>query len=77
MLFPPQVLRATARLSTTLLYIPLMYTVVEVFNCKGEWAATGWACFTGAHAVLSVGAVVIAVCFSFFAFVGTSRSRSS
>jgi hypothetical protein len=65
-----QVLRATARLSTTILYIPLMTSVVEVFNCRGTWAATGWTCFAGPHSVLCILAGTVAVCFSFFAFVG-------
>ncbi len=69
-----QVLRATAKLSTTILYIPLVSTVVQLFNCHSTWAATGWTCYSGPHLVLAAIASVVIFCFSVFAFVGTSAS---
>ncbi len=65
-------LRATAKLSTSILYIPLVSTVVRLFNCKGTWTETGLQCFTGVHLIVCIISAVIIACFSFFSFVGGS-----
>ena len=67
-----QVLRAVATLSTTIMYIPLVSTIIEVFNCKETWDITGWPCYTGIHLAVSVTAAIVAFGFSIFSFVGTS-----
>ena len=65
-----QVLRSVATLSTTIMYIPLVSTVIGVYNCSNTWEMTGWTCFAGAHLALAVGTAVVILTFSCFSFVG-------
>ncbi len=67
-----QVLRATAKLSTTVLYIPLVTVVAEVFDCSGTWSAAPWPCYRTTHLALCIIASVIVAGFSVFAFAGGS-----
>ncbi len=72
-----QVLRATAKLSTTILYIPLVTTVVQLFNCNtqtNKWEVTGWTCYTGVHLVIAIIAAVAILCFSVFSFAGNLQA---
>ncbi len=66
-----------AKLSTTILYIPLVSTTLEMFNCVDTWQLTGWECFTGMHmlAVVVAGVVTGTLCFSIFSFIGTVPTR--
>jgi hypothetical protein len=69
----PQALRATSKLSTTIFYIPLVTTVVHLFNCKqgGKWDTVNtWQCYQGPHLALCIIAVPIVVGFSVFAILG-------
>ncbi len=71
---PSQVLRATAKLSTTIFYIPLVTTVVRLFDCvPGDpWdMATFLQCFQGVHLVLCIISIVVILAFSVFSFIGT------
>ena len=72
-----QVLRAVATLSTTIMYIPLVSTIIEVFNCKETWEITGWSCYTGIHLAVSVITAFVVFAFSIFSFVGASRAPYS
>ena len=63
-------LRATAKLSTTIFYIPLVTTVVKLFDCSGTWGIADWQCFSGIHLFLSLIATVVILAFSTFAFIG-------
>jgi hypothetical protein len=67
----PQVLRATATLSTTVMFIPLVTTVVQLFNCHGTWGTVpSWQCFTSTHLAFCVVGAATILCFSVFSFVG-------
>ncbi len=68
-----QVLRATAKLSTTIFYIPLVSSVMHLFNCvPGDvWDVEDtWQCYSGVHLVMSIISIVVILCFSLFAFIG-------
>jgi hypothetical protein len=69
-----QVLRATAKLSTTIFYIPLVTTVVKLFDCSGTWGIANWQCFSGVHLTLVVIAAIVILAFSAFAFIGACYS---
>ena len=71
-----QVLRSVATLSTTIMYIPLVSTVIGVYNCSDTWEMTGWTCYAGAHLVLAIGSAVVILSFSCFSFVGTTSTMS-
>ena len=68
-----QVLRATAKLSTTIFYIPLVTTVVHLFDCHGTWGVVPWKCYTGVHLTTSIIAGVVILAFSAFSFIGASH----
>jgi hypothetical protein len=72
-----QVLRATAKLSTTIFYIPLVTTVVHLFDCHGTWGVVSWKCYTGVHLVTSIIAGVVILAFSAFSFIGASRTHTA
>lgn len=80
MLFAPvamaaQVLRTTATLSTTALFIPLTDAMLRVFECNDAdtWLNTSWRCFTGVHLALTFAVCVVAIAFAAFALLGTQR----
>ena len=66
-----QALRAVAKLSTTILYIPLVSTTLELFNCVDTWELTGWHCYSGVHLVAVAVAATVTLAFSIFSFIGT------
>jgi hypothetical protein len=72
----PQLLRMTAMLSTTALFIPLMSTMLHVFACDSTWLSTGWQCFQGVHLVLVFAVACIALLFAGFALIGPYSFRS-
>lgn len=65
-----QILRTTATLSTTALFIPLMGHLMAVFNCEGKWLQTGWECYQGSHLGLVMATLVIVVMFTMFSLIG-------
>jgi hypothetical protein len=73
-----QVLRATATLSTTVMFIPLVTTVVQLFNCRGTWGTVpSWQCFTSTHLMFCIVGAATIICFSAFSFVGTCHVLDS
>ncbi|KAA0152619.1 hypothetical protein FNF29_03846 [Cafeteria roenbergensis] len=64
--WPIKLLRTTAQLSTTALFIPLVSVLTNIFRCPpGEtWATTGWECWGGSHGVV---ATLVAILISLFA----------
>jgi hypothetical protein len=66
-----QVLRQIARLSTTVLFIPLLRVLVTIFACtSGEWMSSGLVCFHTWHAVAALGIGVLVALFSVFSLLG-------
>ena len=53
-------------LSSSVLFIPLLYNAFEVFQCNPVtdlWLTSGWQCKTGLHAAVLVLAVVMSLAF--------------
>jgi len=59
-IWPLKVLRTTAQISTTVLFIPLSSLMMSVYRCTPNetWPGTNWQCWHGAHVVI-VGIVSI------------------
>ncbi len=67
---PLGVLQGTSFLldiSSTMLFIPVMYNAFDVVNCpSGEhWLSSGWACNTGVHAAFIAFVSILSVAFVF------------
>ena len=71
-----QILRTTATLSTTALFLPLMGKLMAVFDCETEWLTTSWKCFEGSHLGMVLGATIIVVLFTVFSLIGTPALRN-
>lgn len=71
-----QILRTTATLSTTALFIPLMGKLMAVFDCETEWLTTSWKCFEGSHLGMVLGTAIIVVLFTVFSLIGTPAARN-
>lgn len=55
-------------LSSSVLYIPVMYNSMHVYTCKVTWLDTGLACYTGLHLTIAlILPVILALYFSLIA----------
>lgn len=56
--FLSQILRASTRLTSGVLFIPIVTNALRPLECQHTWLHTGWACYQSAQLAL----VIISIC---------------
>ncbi len=65
-----QMLRMTALMSTTGLFMPLEKNMLQVYVCVDTWMTTGIKCFQGLHLAAVIASTIIALALAAFALIG-------
>jgi hypothetical protein len=66
-----QVLRHATRLSTSVLFVPLLTNLLRPFDCEGTWLDSGFTCFQSTHLALTLLGLLCAIGLTLFAVIGT------
>lgn len=65
-LWPLKILRTTAHVSTTVLFIPLTSLMMSVYRCRGgeTWPGTDWECWGGEHSTMVTIVSIVTLAFA-------------
>ncbi len=71
---PSQLLRLVARLSTSVLFIPLLRQLLNIFDCSvgDPWLGTSLSCFRGVHLLFMLVTLAGYLAFTVFSLLGES-----